>query len=68
MKMTEEMWEQMIAEVNEDYDARTERNTKADCSVLWDEEEAVRYAYRKRDWHKNKGKRRIKVGHKEMYV
>lgn len=38
------------------------------ASFYWSEEDMLRHAYRKRDWHKNKGKRRIKDGYKERYV
>lgn len=37
-------------------------------NIFHDLEEVERYANRKRDWHKNKGKRRIKDGYKEKYV
>jgi len=44
-------------------------NKKIEENNLFDMEEAMRYAYRKRDWHKNKGKRRIKGGYKgDRYV
>lgn len=66
--MNEMTWEMMLAEVSRQFDEEAERNRKADLSNLWDEEEAVRFAYRKRDWHKNKGKRRIRDGYKERYV
>jgi len=35
---------------------------------FYDIEEAEKYAARKKDWHKNKGKRRVKDGYKEKYV
>ena len=37
-------------------------------NFFYDEQDAIRHAYRKRDWHTNKGKRRIKDGYKERYV
>ena len=40
-----------------------------DCENVFEDWDAVnRYAKRKRDWHTNKGKRRIKDGYKERYV
>ena len=36
---------------------------------FFDEADAIRYARRKKDWHTNKGKRRIKGGYKgDRYV
>lgn len=63
MKMTEEMYQQMLIS-NEIVEERNEKDT-----FYWSEEDALTHAYRKRDWHKNKGKRRIKGGYKgDRYV
>ena len=39
------------------------------CNIYPDDDTANKRLYRKRDWHKNKGKRRIKEGYKgDRYV
>ena len=66
MRITEEMYQQMIAEVNAEARAAAERELKS--TFFYDEDDAIRRAYRKRDWHKNKGKRRIRDGYEVRYV
>ena len=37
-------------------------------AIYPDDDTANKRLYRKRDWHKNKGKRRVRDGYKERYV
>lgn len=60
-------WEELLTEVNRELDAEIMRN--AMCNIYPNDDAANKRLYRKRDWHKNKGKRRIKEGYKgDRYV
>ena len=55
--------EEVIEQVNREYEEDVIRQR-----TFYDINELTMYADRKKDWHKNKGKRRIKDGYKERYV
>lgn len=65
-EMSDERWDAIITEVNREVEAERFRNMM--CDIYPDDDTANKRLYRKRDRHKNKGKRRVRVGYEVKYV